>query len=147
MKTTLSASCIQFESAWRRVCRTSSDLLPQLVPPSFGSLRSAFTALLLLPLAVSASEGDAFFRERVEPILQQRCFECHSHAEKIKGGLGLIVMDYLQLAETSGFESREQGIGIIAACQLVLMGGPEYARWEGSLCLKRTTAWQAEDAR
>ena len=89
MKTTLSASCIQFESAWRRVCRTSSDLLPQLVPPSFGSLRSAFTALLLLPLAVSASEGDAFFRERVEPILQQRCFECHSHAEKIKGGLVL----------------------------------------------------------
>ena len=34
--------------------------------------------------------------------------------KKIKGGLGLIVMDYLQLAETSGFESREQGIAAVS---------------------------------
>jgi hypothetical protein len=47
------------------------------------------TALFLIPLAASAAEGDAFFRERVEPILQQRCYECHSHAGKIKGGLVL----------------------------------------------------------
>ena len=47
------------------------------------------TALFLIPLAVSAAEGDAFFRERVEPLLKQRCYECHSHAGKIKGGLVL----------------------------------------------------------
>ncbi|WP_461784399.1 PSD1 and planctomycete cytochrome C domain-containing protein [Prosthecobacter sp.] len=47
------------------------------------------TALFLIPLAASAAEGDAFFRERVEPLLKQRCFECHSHAGKIKGGLVL----------------------------------------------------------
>ena len=47
------------------------------------------TALLLIPLAASAAEGDAFFRERVEPLLKQRCYECHSHAGKIKGGLVL----------------------------------------------------------
>ncbi|MBL9144093.1 MAG: PSD1 domain-containing protein [Verrucomicrobiaceae bacterium] len=46
-------------------------------------------AILLLPLAASAADGDGFFRERVEPILQQRCYECHSHAGKIKGGLVL----------------------------------------------------------
>ncbi len=29
------------------------------------------------------------FRDQVEPILRQRCYECHSHALKIKGGLVL----------------------------------------------------------
>lgn len=47
------------------------------------------TVLFLIPLAASAAEGDAFFRERVEPLLKQRCYECHSHAGKIKGGLVL----------------------------------------------------------
>jgi hypothetical protein len=47
------------------------------------------TAMLLLPLTASAAEGDAFFRDQVEPILKQRCYECHSHATKIKGGLVL----------------------------------------------------------
>lgn len=52
-----------------------------------------FLLLLLLPLAASASaaegEGEAFFREQVEPILRTHCYECHSHAGKIKGGLVL----------------------------------------------------------
>ncbi|MEY5027349.1 MAG: hypothetical protein RLZZ244_2877, partial [Verrucomicrobiota bacterium] len=30
-----------------------------------------------------------FFTQKVEPILRSRCFECHSHAHKIKGGLSL----------------------------------------------------------
>ncbi|MBU6303513.1 MAG: DUF1549 domain-containing protein [Verrucomicrobia bacterium] len=41
-----------------------------------------------LPLA-SAAAGASFFRERVEPLLQKRCYECHSHGGKIKGGLVL----------------------------------------------------------
>lgn len=48
-----------------------------------------FVALLLLSVTACAAEGDAFFRERVEPIFRRRCFECHSHAGKIKGGLVL----------------------------------------------------------
>lgn len=31
----------------------------------------------------------AYFREKVEPILKSRCYECHSHEKKIKGGLAL----------------------------------------------------------
>ena len=46
-----------------------------------------FAAAFLIPLAAAAAEGDGFFRERVEPILRERCYECHSHAGKIKGGL------------------------------------------------------------
>ena len=38
---------------------------------------------------VQASDDDIFFQDRVEPILRQRCYECHSHAGKIKGGLVL----------------------------------------------------------
>jgi hypothetical protein len=33
--------------------------------------------------------GDEFFKSRIEPILEKRCFECHSHGQKIKGGLAL----------------------------------------------------------
>ncbi len=39
--------------------------------------------------AVVAVEGDAFFTEKVQPILAERCFDCHSHEKKIKGGLVL----------------------------------------------------------
>ncbi|MBU6180921.1 MAG: DUF1549 domain-containing protein, partial [Verrucomicrobia bacterium] len=38
---------------------------------------------------IRAADNDAFFREKVEPILRARCYECHSHAGKIKGGLVL----------------------------------------------------------
>ena len=39
--------------------------------------------------AAAHGSDDAFFREQVEPILRERCYECHSHGEKIKGGLVL----------------------------------------------------------
>ncbi len=35
------------------------------------------------------ADDDAFFREKVQPLLAERCFECHSHDKKIKGGLAL----------------------------------------------------------
>ncbi len=55
---------------------------------SYGPL--CFMAALLLGIASSdAAEGDVFFRERVEPILRKRCYECHSHGGKINGGLAL----------------------------------------------------------
>jgi hypothetical protein len=61
-----------------------SNLLAAIAPPLM-----KFAWLLLFPIAATAAEGDAFFRERVEPILRQRCYECHSHQGKIKGGLVL----------------------------------------------------------
>jgi hypothetical protein len=48
------------------------------------------SSLCLSWLCVTAQAADtAFFDSKVLPILQQRCFECHSHASKIKGGLAL----------------------------------------------------------
>ncbi len=50
---------------------------------------TAFT-LLLHGLAAPALRADAaYFEKQVLPVLQQRCFECHSHTGKIKGGLAL----------------------------------------------------------
>ncbi len=43
---------------------------------------------MLVGVAIAANE-EAFFASKVLPILQQRCFECHSHGSKIKGGLAL----------------------------------------------------------
>ena len=46
--------------------------------------------LLLLGLRVHAEEANSFFMNRVAPVLEQRCFKCHSHAAgKMKGGLTL----------------------------------------------------------
>jgi hypothetical protein len=50
-------------------------------------------AVLSLAGTVSAADlavgGDAFFESKVQPILLKRCYECHSHDKKIKGGLAL----------------------------------------------------------
>ena len=44
---------------------------------------------VLVTLGLRAAAADeSFFREKVEPVLKQHCYECHSReAEKIKGGL------------------------------------------------------------
>ncbi|GEP45104.1 PSD1 and planctomycete cytochrome C domain-containing protein [Brevifollis gellanilyticus] len=52
---------------------------------TFQSLVAA--SLLLSP--ARAEDGLAFFEDKVLPLLQQRCYECHSHEKKIKGGLAL----------------------------------------------------------
>ena len=46
-------------------------------------------AILLIPVSTFAAEsqGDAFFREKVQPILTTHCFKCHSHGEKMKANL------------------------------------------------------------
>ena len=46
--------------------------------------------LCLRPSVQGVTAGrTAFFETKVLPVLQQRCFECHSHAKKLKGGLAL----------------------------------------------------------
>jgi hypothetical protein len=48
----------------------------------------SFTFLSSLCVTNHAAD-EAFFDAKVLPILKQRCFECHSHGTKIKGGLAL----------------------------------------------------------
>jgi hypothetical protein len=48
-----------------------------------------FLTALLLAASAHAEDRTAFFDARVLPILKQRCYECHSHESKIKGGLAL----------------------------------------------------------
>ena len=46
--------------------------------------------LSFVVLAAPLLEADEYFTTKVEPILKERCFECHSHeAGKMKGGLTL----------------------------------------------------------
>ena len=42
-----------------------------------------------LTLGTTGIRADEFFTSKVEPLLRQRCYECHSHAGKIHGGLAL----------------------------------------------------------
>jgi hypothetical protein len=49
-----------------------------------------FSAIFCLGVCGTTQADDtAFFDSKVLPILLQRCFECHSHGTKIKGGLAL----------------------------------------------------------
>ena len=49
-------------------------------------MKQAFLALWAFG-GFSAVFADEFFTSKIEPILKQRCFECHSHEKKMKGGL------------------------------------------------------------
>src|SRR5438093_10588409 len=52
-----------------------------------------YTLTLLCTLNLSAAtateEGIEFFEKHVRPVLAERCYECHSAAKKLKGGLAL----------------------------------------------------------
>jgi hypothetical protein len=51
---------------------------------------SAVALLVATPLAADEpTRGEETFREHVLPILESRCFACHSHATDISGGLAL----------------------------------------------------------
>lgn len=47
------------------------------------------TTAFLLFAGEAAHGADDLFSSKIEPLLKQRCFECHSHEQKIKGGLAL----------------------------------------------------------
>jgi hypothetical protein len=44
---------------------------------------------ILVIVSSSLASADDLFSSKIEPLLKQRCFECHSHEQKIKGGLAL----------------------------------------------------------
>jgi hypothetical protein len=52
--------------------------------------RQLLIATFAFATALHAADDDnAYFEAKVLPLLQKRCYECHSHAKKIKGGLAL----------------------------------------------------------
>ncbi len=51
--------------------------------------RPALWLLGCVALATARGSDDVFFADKVRPLLEKRCFECHSHGKKIKGGLAL----------------------------------------------------------
>ena len=59
--------------------------------------------IVMLALAPArAGDGMAFFESKVLPLLQSRCYECHSHEKKIKGGLALDLKSGWQTGGDSG---------------------------------------------
>ncbi len=58
--------------------------------------RSALPRWLLAPVAAvlllvpgAQARAEDFFTAKIEPLLKERCYECHSHKGKMKGGLTL----------------------------------------------------------
>ena len=45
--------------------------------------------LTLFVLTATTLRGDEFFTTKIEPLLRARCFDCHSHDQKMKAGLAL----------------------------------------------------------
>ncbi len=49
-----------------------------------------FVVLLLVHAGTGRAEDSDFFKQRVQPLLERRCYECHSHrAKELQGGLAL----------------------------------------------------------
>lgn len=46
-------------------------------------------ASIFVIVSSSLASANDLFSSKIEPRLKQRCFECHSHEQKIKGGLAL----------------------------------------------------------
>jgi len=46
-------------------------------------------SIVILLLFNGVARADEFFIQKIEPLLKLRCYECHSHEQKIKGGLAL----------------------------------------------------------
>src|SRR2546423_5616944 len=56
------------------------------------ALKSIRVLLAASAIVSAKAQADdvAFFTEKIQPILEERCFECHSHKSgKMKGGLTL----------------------------------------------------------
>jgi mono/diheme cytochrome c family protein len=70
-------------------------------------MKRIFLSLLVFA-GLSDSRADDFFTSKIEPLLKQRCYECHSHEKKMKGGL--------TLDSKSGWEQGgESGPTLVAA--------------------------------
>jgi hypothetical protein len=48
-----------------------------------------FLCFLIGTGSIVSVRADDYFTSKIEPVLKQRCYECHSHEKKMKGGLTL----------------------------------------------------------
>lgn len=48
-----------------------------------------FRLMYAMLVVAFAAHADELFTSKIEPLLKQRCFKCHSHEKKMKGGLTL----------------------------------------------------------
>src|ERR1041385_1146162 len=71
------------------------------------AMRFIFVLASAIVSAFAQADDIAFFKEKIQPILEERCFECHSHKSgKMKGGL--------TLDSRSGWQAGgEQGVVIV----------------------------------
>ncbi|MBG87141.1 MAG: hypothetical protein CMO80_09610 [Verrucomicrobiales bacterium] len=88
----LSSSAWELVAGWIGLLRSQNN--PRRVSGWADCSSYCFvTTILTLLAAVNAADAETvqeFFRSKVEPILKQNCYECHSHATgKAKGGLVL----------------------------------------------------------
>jgi len=78
--------------------------MPFVIPTTRLSLIAA--ALLFVAPRVCADEGDAFFEQKIRPVLVKRCYACHSAAaltqKTLKGGLQLDTRGGLRKGGESG---------------------------------------------
>jgi hypothetical protein len=52
-------------------------------------MRSLLSITTFCLASLTKAQDVALFESKVLPVLKQRCFECHSHEKKMKGGLTL----------------------------------------------------------
>jgi hypothetical protein len=59
------------------------------LPPTLLLLANLIPSLLAASTGPESPSSPDFFKNKIQPLLANRCFECHSHDKKIKGGLAL----------------------------------------------------------
>ncbi len=61
-----------------------------------------FRTLAYFFMATAALQAEDFFTSKVEPLLKERCYQCHSHEKKMKAGLALDSRSGWELGGDSG---------------------------------------------
>ena len=70
-------------------CRGLLSSLPHLEAIAVSSPSLLYASLIPAAMTLRADDSrDAeFFEKKIQPIFQEHCYKCHSHGDKIKGGL------------------------------------------------------------
>lgn len=77
-------------------------ILLALTCPAFARAQNSPSALAPDEAGAGADEGIRFFEKHIRPVLVDRCYECHSASQKIKGGLSLDTRQGAVLGGESG---------------------------------------------
>lgn len=90
-----------------------------------GLLRLLLWSFTVVVFGTDSIRADDFFNSKVEPILRQRCYECHSHAGKINGGLALDSRSGWQTGGDSGPAVVPSSLEQSRLIEAVRYGNPE----------------------